>query len=227
MVPCFRVVNLAVESRRSPSRVMESTKSSAAGPPSNSWNRGPSDLQYAQPRSFYHPATVPSALPPPPPPPPLSAPNMWPPRQPTFGDLMSLSAIPPQWHQDPAAMAWIASRHMMLPLAGHPHNYPVQHGHAHTANGALQQQQPRLYSPTTSSSANPVANEDVVFPCELCGKSFTAKETLRQVYLLPTTLSLILDQIRIFIFVAYVGSRPAAAVRLRILRCGIHHPKAT
>lgn len=142
------------------------------------WNRGPGDLQYAtQSRGFYHPAT--SA------PPPSSA-NMWPPRQPTFGELMGLnplSAIPPQWHQDPAAMAWIASRHMMLPMAGHPqhpqHNYPVPHGHAHTANGGLQ---PRLYSPTSSSSANPVApNEEPVFPCELCGKSFSAKETLRQV----------------------------------------------
>lgn len=141
------------------------------------WNRGPADVQYAQPRGFYHPAI--SAPPP-------SAANVWPPRQSTFGELMSLnplSAIPPQWHQDPAAMAWIASRHLMLPMAGHPHNYPIPHGHAHTANGILQPPPPpRLYSPTSSSSGNAVAaNDDPVFPCELCGKSFISKETLRQV----------------------------------------------
>jgi hypothetical protein len=160
---------LAVESTRSPSRVMETPK---PGPP---WNRGPGDLQYAQPRGFYGG-------------PPHSSSTMWPPpQQPTIGDLMSLSnplsAIPPQWHQDPAAMAWIASRHMMLPMTGHPPTYTTPHHgghHAHTTNGAMQ---PRLYSPTSSSSI--AANDDVVFPCELCGKSFNAKETLRQVY--PTT----------------------------------------
>jgi hypothetical protein len=167
----FRVVNLALESRQSPSQVIETPKH---GPP---WNRGPGDLQYAQPRSFYHSVTVPST-------PPHSSSNMWPPRQPTFSDFMSLnplSAIPPQWHQDPAAMAWIASRHMMLPMTGHPHNYnsPLgHHAHSSTTNGVMQ---PRLYSPTSSSSTNPIANEDIVFSCELCGKSFNAKETLRQV----------------------------------------------
>lgn len=167
----FRVVNLTVESRRSPSRVFETPK------PGTPWNRGPCDLQYAQPRGFYHSVTVPSASP-------HSASNVWPSRQPTFGDFMSLnslSAIPPQWHQDPAAMAWIASRHMMLPMTGHPHNYTTplgHHAHNSTTNGAMQ---PLLYSPTSSSSTNPVATEDTVFPCELCGKSFNAKETLRQV----------------------------------------------
>ncbi|XP_057377952.1 transcription factor HIVEP2-like [Daphnia carinata] len=149
-----RIVNLAVESRRSPPRVSEVTKSP--------WNRG--DLQHAQPRGFYHPSTAATAH---------SSANTWPPRPPMFGDVMSLNpipAIPPQWHQDPAAMAWIASRHMMM--AGHPHNYTSGH-HAHTTNGTMQ---PRHYSPTTSSSTN----EDTLFACELCGKSFIAKDTLQQ-----------------------------------------------
>ncbi|XP_046648974.1 transcription factor HIVEP3-like isoform X2 [Daphnia pulicaria] len=163
-----RVVNLAVESRRSPSRVMETGPK--PGPP---WNRGPGDLQYAQPRGGFYSG------------PPHSSSTMWPPpqpRQPTIGDLMSLgnplSAIPPQWHQDQAAMAWIASRHMMLP--GHPPTYTTPHhsGGHHTTNGVAMQ--PRLYSPTSSSSSIAANDVDVVFPCELCGKSFNAKETLRQ-----------------------------------------------
>jgi hypothetical protein len=161
---------LAVESRRSPSRVMETGPK--PGPP---WNRGPGDLQYAQPRGGFYSG------------PPHSSSTMWPPpqpRQPAIGDLMSLgnplSAIPPQWHQDPAAMAWIASRHMMLP--GHPPTYTTPHhsGGHHTTNGVAMQ--PRLYSPTSSSSSIAANDVDVVFPCELCGKSFNAKETLRQVY---------------------------------------------
>jgi hypothetical protein len=78
-------------------------------------------------------------------------------------------------------MAWIASRHMILPpnFAGQtlPHNYSMSHAsQARDPNGDLQ---PRPYSPTSSSSSASVA--DAIFPCEICGKTFLLKDTLRQV----------------------------------------------
>ena len=138
------------------------------------WNRG-SDLQYSQQTEFLHSVTAPSSH--------FQMPSIWPPR-PAFSDFTSLTTLPgmpPPWHQDQAAMAWIASRHMILPpnFAGQtlPHNYSMSHAsQARDPNGDLQ---PRPYSPTSSSSSASVA--DAIFPCEICGKTFLLKDTLRQV----------------------------------------------
>ena len=153
-------------------------KSHPAAP--NHWNRG-SDLQYTQ-RMLYHAPPV------------SSVPAGWP-RPPTsfINDFMSigshqLPALPPHWHQDPAAIAWMASRHMMLPLtlataAQHPHNYSsgsIPSGLVHPHNGTLPPPPPsRRYSPTLSTPGG--SPDKLFFPCEICGKSFTAKDTLRQV----------------------------------------------
>jgi len=140
------------------------------------WNRG-SDLLYSQQTDFLHSVTAPSSH--------FQMPSIWPPR-PAFSDFTSLNSLPgmpPPWHQDPAAMAWIASRHMMLPpnFAGQtlPHNYSMSHAsQARDPNGELQ---PRLYSPTSSSASASVPVADAIFPCEICGKTFSLKDTLRQV----------------------------------------------
>lgn len=158
------------------------------------WNAGP-DLAYGQQHAYYHPVTVPSL----PPlsasagPPPSQLAGIWPPRQPNFGDFITglnpLSGIPPLWHQDPSAMAWIASRHVMLPptLANqaHAHSYgmPLANVRPDHVNGSLSNgnHPSGLYSPNSSGTLLP--SEDSTYPCELCGKTFTAKETLRQVKL--------------------------------------------
>lgn len=80
--------------------------------------------------------------------------------------------LPPHWHQDPAAIAWMASRHMMLPLtlsAPHPHNYSSSSTSSSIASGGSHAHYPH----------NGTADK-LFFPCEICGKSFTAKDTLHQ-----------------------------------------------
>ncbi len=146
----------------------------------NHWNLG-SDLQYNQQQVFYHPGSVSStAAPPPlPPPPPSQLSGMWLHRPPAYSDFIGLNPLtgmPPHWHQDPAAMAWIASRHMMLAGQAHPHNFPMPPGHS-MSNGALP---PRHYSPSSTAS-NHFASEEPIYSCEICARPFTSKDSLRQV----------------------------------------------
>lgn len=170
----FRLDSIATEPKHSSLRAVE-----VKLPAVNHWNRG-SDLQYSQ---QLHSATT-SSLP-------LPStthfqmPSIWLPR-PAFNNFTSLNSLPgmppPPWHQDPAAMAWIASRHMMLPLtlAGQslPHNYSISHSQTRDPNGVLPPL--RLYPISSSASASVPVVEDI-FPCEICGKTFPLKETLRQV----------------------------------------------
>jgi len=84
-------------------------------------------------------------------------------------------ALPPHWHQDPAAMAWMASRHMMLPLtlaAPHPHNNNNNNNSINSINSCM----------ASGSQVHPHNGsvDKLFFPCEICGKSFTAKDTLHQ-----------------------------------------------
>ena len=94
-----------------------------------------------------------------------------------YGDYVNpAAAMPAHWHQDPAAMAWIAASHQRL-IMPHPHSAFHGPNGAHPALGRL-----ASHSPSAASAGGGGAGvEDVLFPCDICGKHFTSKDVLRQV----------------------------------------------
>lgn len=72
-------------------------------------------------------------------------------------------------------MAWIAASHQRL-IMPHPHSAFHGPNGAHPALGRL-----ASHSPSAASAGGGGAGvEDVLFPCDICGKHFTSKDVLRQ-----------------------------------------------
>lgn len=154
--------------RESPTRTTEPSRAAQ-------WGVAP-ELPYGQPQLYY---PHPNALPP----------HAWPgrPGRPKFAEFVPLghpmAALPPHWHQEPAAMAWMASRHLMLPLTigGPPPapSYPAAPMPGYATNGPLRAG--RHLSPVPAASSNVPGPSDDGVPCDICGKSCANKEQLRQV----------------------------------------------
>ena len=213
-------VRREIEYERSPPRPAEAKL--APNPPSH-WNRN-SEMasSYNQRPVYYHPGNGP-----PPPPtglPPHSALSMWPRPPSGYGEFINpLSTMPPHWHQDPAAMAWIHHRLMMpMPPSGapHPHNYMTSGHLAHGVNGTRLNQ-----SPSTSNSSA-VHSEELVFTCDICGKTCNSKDSLHQVRSLFHFVTCSIQLTGSVDVAAHAGARPAAAFCLRTLRRRIHDAAA-
>lgn len=154
---------------RSPSRQVDAKQSVGH------WSRS-SDLPFSQ-RLFYH-APGPAA----------AASQMWSSSaRPTSAGVVPHPAFvgvdftnpPPitplatHWHQDPSAMAWIASQRFVHPLS-HTQTTYMRPSHA-LANGS------HLHSPPPHSAS---VEPEPHYACQVCGKAFPTKDSLRQVFII-------------------------------------------